>query len=263
MKPGWLRALADGAAAALSPRPNGRRNKTPARLAPDGFAFPPGELINLVAGAPDAQWYWNGGKLAAEAIVALLARHGGDFSARGDVLDFGCGCGRVIRHLRAWSGARLHGTDYNRTLVRWCAAHLEFAQFTVNRLAPPTRFDAGAFDLVYALSVFTHAGRELQAAWMQELHRLVRPGGWLVLSLHGDAYLDLFSADERARYDRGELVVRGGDRPGENRCAAFHPEQFVRAQLARGFEVAELVREGAKGNPRQDLYLLRRSAGDW
>jgi hypothetical protein len=64
---------------------------------------------------------------------------------------------------------------------------------------------------------------------------------------------------ERERFERGELVVRWGDVPGTNLCSAYHPERYLRDTFARGYEFVELEPEGARGNPTQDLVLLRKA----
>ncbi len=56
----------------------------------------------------------------------------------------------------------------------------------------------------------------------------------------------------------GSLVVVEEGAQGTNFCNAFHPVAYVRERLARGWEVADFVPMGAKGNPHQDLFLLRR-----
>ena len=174
----------------------------------------------------------------------------------GSVLDFGCGCGRVTRYWEAFGGA-VAGSDVNGQAVDWCRDNLDFATFERNALAPPLRFDADSFDLAYALSVFTHLTAELQLAWRDELLRVLRPGGLLLLTTHGQSYRSKLDAGERAAFDRGELVVRWGDVPGTNLCSAYHPEPYLRDTFASGFTFLELEPEGARGNPTQDLVLLR------
>jgi len=127
-----------------------------------------------------------------------------------------------------------------------------------NALAPPLPFPAEGFDLVYALSVFTHLTAPLQGDWMHELRRVVVPGGHVVLSVHGARYADELTADERARFDQGELVVRESREAGTNRCGAYHPERYLRETLAAGLEMRALIPEGATGNPHQDLVILRK-----
>ena len=62
---------------------------------------------------------------------------------------------------------------------------------------------------------------------------------------------------DRARFERGELVVRWGDLPGSNLCSAYHSETYVRNTLADGFELVTIDPEGARGNPTQDVIVLR------
>lgn len=69
------------------------------------------------------------------------------------------------------------------------------------------------------------------------------------------------NAQELRQFSAGGLVVKNNVKsPGSNTCAAYHPPDYVREQLARGLELLEFVPEGARGNPRQDLYVLRKPA---
>ena len=227
--------------------------------APDGMPIPSAKLITLVAGTSDIPWFLEGGRRGAESIIEILEHNGVSFVDLQTILDFGCGCGRIIRHFKSRTNARFYGTDYNAELVHWCKQHLTFAQFVTNDLQPPFRHANHTFDLVYALSVFTHLPHALQLRWMKELSRVLRPGGYLLLTTHGEAYLDIMSAEEQRQFRAGELVTRSDDQAGTNTCATFHPPVYVREILARDLNVIDFVAEGAKGNPRQDAFLLRKA----
>ena len=73
---------------------------------------------------------------------------------------------------------------------------------------PPLAFSEGTFGLVYAFSVFTHLPAELQRQWPEEPLRVLRRGGYLLLSFHGTAYAARLTHDERAEFEAGRLVVR-------------------------------------------------------
>ena len=226
--------------------------------ASDGLPLPPPDLVLLVAGTPDASWFLIGGERAAGSIRSMLARNGVELDSLRSILDFGCGCGRVIRHWRTLA-AEVHGSDMNRRLVGWSRRHLPFATFAVNGPRPPLPYEAGRFDLVYALSVFTHLPEGMQRPWMEELRRVTAPGGHVLFSVHGERYLPELTPPERARFEKGLLVVRGADAPGRNACGAYHPLAYVRETLTRGLELVEYAPEGAQGNPHQDLVLLRKA----
>lgn len=226
--------------------------------APDGLPIPPASLRILVAASPDIEWFLESGRRGAGSIRTILQRNGLILDPAVPLLDFGCGCGRVLRHFAAL-GAAVHGADLNPKLVGWCRRHLPFGRFETNGLEPPLAFKDERFGLVYALSVFTHLPEPLQVAWMQELRRVLRPGGHLIFTTHGSRYLAELGAEDRERFAAGQLVLRRDDRPGSNVCGAYHPEAYVRTQLARGFTVVDFVAEGASGNPWQDLWLLRRA----
>jgi SAM-dependent methyltransferase len=218
----------------------------------DGPPLPPRRLMVRVAGTADADWFLRSGRAAYDAIVAHVPLAEVDA-----VLDFGCGCGRVTRYWDGFEGT-VTGGDVSTKAVDWCRTNLPFASFASNRLEPPLAFADGSFDLVYALSVFTHLTDELQLAWRDELRRVLRPGGRLLVTTHGRSYLPRLDTGERERFEAGDLVVRWGDVPGTNLCSAYHPERYLRDTFAHGFTFVELEPEGARGNPTQDLVVLAR-----
>ena len=225
----------------------------------DGLPVPPARLRILTTASPSVEWFIQSGQAAAESIRELLERNAVPMTEIGSILDFGCGCGRVVRH---WANVptRIHGCDYNAALVDWCHCRLPFARFETNSLAPPLPYAHASFDLVYALSVFTHLPRPLQQQWMGELARVLTSTGYLIVSTHGEASLDTLTEVERNRVRAGQLVVRDAEEAGSNRCGVFFSEDYVRRHLAPGFVVRDYAPRGARGNPPQDLVLLQAGA---
>ena len=230
-------------------------NGTP-EVPSEGPPVPPARLVQRVAGTPDQTWFLQSGRKAAESIEEALAGGGVRLTEVSSLLDFGCGCGRVLRHFQHLP-ARLHGSDIDARAIEWCASHLR-GEFAVNDVTPPLPWASTAFDLVYALSVFTHLPAALQDEWMGELWRVLSPGGHLLFSIHGSAYLDTLTPVERGEFSAGRLVVRPGP-PGSNQVAAFHPPQYLGELIGRFFQLVRTWPEGAAGNPRQDLVLVRKS----
>lgn len=228
------------------------------RTGADGLPLPPAHLRVRVAGTADPGWFVEGGRLGAESVRDALERTGARLEDLASLLDFGCGCGRVTRAWADLGGPAIAGSDHDARAVAWCRENLAFGRFETNGLAPPLAFADESFDLIYALSVFTHLPEELGLAWRDELRRTLRPGGLLLVTTHGGHYRERLDSEERARYDAGGLVVRWEDVAGTNLCSAFHPEAYIRGAFADGFELVEFDPRGARGNPHQDLTLLRR-----
>jgi SAM-dependent methyltransferase len=257
--------LRDGAAGAVfalhgaAPEPDG----------PDGLPLPPIDLVRITSGCIKQaltnhetlyRSFYESGTVAAGYIRDALARNGLALERLGSILDLGCGCGRVIRHWCGLERPALHGCDYNPHLVAWCDEHLPFAQFDANPLEPALPYREGQFDLVYAISVFTHFDAPLQVPWIGEVARVVRPGGHLLLTLSGsERAAKQLGPEAQERFRAGELVVKRAHSSGTNACAAFHPEPYVRDVLGRDLELVEIVPSGAP-DVRHDLVLFRKPA---
>ena len=227
-------------------------------VAPDGLPVPPPELQWKVIGRYNPEGFLERGKLGIDILTDALRRRGVDPHGLGPILDWGCGCGRVLRYWKDIDGPRVHGCDYNPDLVEWCRENLPFASVAVNGLAPPLPFEAESFDFVYALSVFTHLTEAMHHAWMREIDRVLRPRGLFFFTTHGSGYLHGLDEFDRARFQAGELVVTNEGGEGSNRCAAFQPNSWVERNQLRGFELLEFSEQGARCNGRQDFYLVRK-----
>ena len=224
----------------------------------DGLPLPPPDLMVLVAGHAKGSSFLRRGKAAADVIEQAARRHTDGMAAMDAILDFGCGCGRVTRWWSGLDGVAVHGCDINPRLVGWVGENLPFVAAQATPLAPPAPYPDAAFDLVYALSVFTHLPAELQRPWAAELRRITKPGGLVIMTTHGTAYLDRLTRQEAARFEAGDLVVHFEELPGANLCAAFHPQKYVNDVLLPDFQLLEFTPAGSGGSGRQDLVVARR-----
>jgi SAM-dependent methyltransferase len=167
----------------------------------------------------------------------------------------------VIRHLRGALAGRtveLSGADYNPASVVWCQSHLNGVKFRHNGLEPPLPFEAGAMDVLYAISVFTHLSAEGHRRWIDEVFRVVRPSGIMIVTTHGDACLDRLLPHEQERYRAGNLVVRGGVEEGSKCFVAYHPPAYVRERLLQGADVVAHLPSPMAYQMVQDVWVARK-----
>lgn len=224
--------------------------------------MPPEAVRRRTQGSnPDPQVFLNIGRRCRDDMRAALRAVGLDWSHFRSVLDFGCGCGRTL----AWMDGEspdwtLHGTDVDQEAVAWCQEHLPFARCGVNDGLPPLRYADHAFDLVYAIAVFTHLDRARELAWLDELARVTRPGGVLLLTVFGRHCAAALSPSQQAQLDEAGLVFMlrpewKGVYP-EWFGLAYHTEAHVRETYGRFFDVLAYRERGL--NNHLDLIVCRR-----
>ena len=118
--------------------------------------------------------------------MQLLERHSFNLRTARAIMEFGCGSARLICHLRCIDGVRLIGCDLNRENVAWSQQNIPGVEFYLNDLRPPLSFaENDSLDLVFAASVFTHIPLETQHLWIQEMYRILRPGGFFLADVLG------------------------------------------------------------------------------
>ena len=203
--------------------------------------------------------YLNGGRAVAEWIVKSLRKY--NTSQDVHVLDWGCGPGRVVRHLPSilGSSSKIYGTDYNEKSINWCKMNLKGIDFNLNSLEPSLPYSNDTFDFIYGISIFTHLSEEMHYNWVHELRRVLRPGGIMLFTTQGHNFKQIMTPTEIAQYDSGKLVVRGKVTEGHRTYSAFHPDSFMR-NLFQDDEVLEVIiqeHETGKAAP-QDAWIVRK-----
>ncbi|MFI6763100.1 class I SAM-dependent methyltransferase [Micromonospora sp. NPDC050417] len=203
------------------------------------------------------------GRMAADDLRRTARAAGRPFTGSGvSVLDFGCGCGRVLRHFHEEvdRGVRFQGVDVDAEAVAWCAENLgDYGRFDTVERVPPAPFADETFDIVYAVSVFTHLMPEDQDRWLTELGRMLKPSGILMISLLGKTALQLAGPEVVARVEEAGCYYfddggTGGLPSWYQSC--FHTEGYVRETWGRRFGVLGYIPNGLCRS--QDLVVLTR-----
>jgi SAM-dependent methyltransferase len=217
---------------------------------------PPAELLARI-GEESAESYLGAGSAIRTQLDALL---GEEWSWEGKrVLDFGCGCGRLLGRLRD-EPATLSGVDIDEPSIAWVTANLGVDARTIGE-APPLPFEDGSYDLVVAVSVITHL-TDLWAEWLLDLHRVLAPGGLLVASFFSEAYAPVLLPDTEWDADRVGMLALGYGAPwSAGGPMVLFSEWWLRAHWGRAFDVEQLRTSGFAAPadaPSQGVAVLRR-----
>jgi len=179
------------------------------------------------------------------------------------VLDFESQAGQTIRHLlsEARSPRELWASDPDPAGLSWLVSEFSSSVRAIPQLeSPPLDAPPGHFDLVYAMTAFTHLGEDW-AGWLAEIHRVLKPGGLFLAGTLGESAFTLV-ADEPWEADRIGHLALGQDFATPPRSLAFVSSWWLQAHWGRGFEII-WVRAGrlnVNGAYPQDLVLLRRGS---
>ena len=226
--------------------------------------LPPARLRYRVHGDLDAANFLSTGRTIAGNVRDLVASAGYDLAAFHNTLDFGCGCGRVLRHVAPMGlRGRVCGTDIDGQAIAWCQVNIPGVEWRTNQFLPPLHWPDAVFDFVFSISVFTHLTRDMQNAWLGELCRVIQPGGLLLLTIHGDFVQQTLPGEQRtALRESGMLYLTGStgrlklDGLPDFYQTAYHTRAYVEAEWSKLFHVIEIVPRGI--NAHQDAVLLRK-----
>ncbi|MGH6842653.1 MAG: class I SAM-dependent methyltransferase [Methylocella sp.] len=207
------------------------------------------DLIHLVGGHRDYHAFDVSRRNAVETIITLLGQAGLDYANFRSILDLGCGCGRI---LAGWEGrlsseTSLFGCDINPMLVEFCKANISHAEVILNSYYPPLPYCDGKFDLIYAISVYTHLELPAMLQWTGEILRILQPGGIAFITTHGSWYAPSLAQSSKEGSallaERGYYTQLFGPASetweGSNNYGAYVSPDFLR-RLFIGFQMIRM-----------------------
>jgi SAM-dependent methyltransferase len=175
--------------------------------------------------------------------------------------------------VREAPGAELWGCDIDAASIAWIDENLSPpVRAFVNDEQPPLPRPDDSFDLVYALSVFTHL-TDTWSAWLLELHRVLVPGGVLVASFLGAGMAEAVAGEP---WDEGRIgmnVLNAGRSWEDGGPTVLLSPWWIREHWGRAYEIERiddsalfttqgLVVARPKPDPGDRAELERIDAGD-
>ncbi len=137
-------------------------------------------------GDPELARFWSEGERDLDRLLSLLGVH---IAAGDEVLEIGCGVGRLTRPLAA-RARRVHALDVSAEMIERGRRHhpsTENISWVVgdgHSLAP---IGDGAVDAVISHVVFQHIpDPRVTLGYVAEMGRVLRPGGWAAFQVSND-----------------------------------------------------------------------------
>lgn len=227
--------------------------------------IPPAELRHRVHGSLDKESFIRVGKNVEKDIRNLCSIAGcNDVYSLENILDFGCGCGRVLRNFQdAPKSCHFHGTDIDIELINWGKIHLSNIDWSINDYNPPLKYQDNTFDLIYSISVFTHLDEELQYMWLSELRRILKVGGLMILTIHGSNTIGNLSDNiKKTISSHGFAFLTGStgklklDGLPDFYQTAFHTKEYIHREWSKYLDIIDYIECGI--NNHQDVVILKK-----
>jgi SAM-dependent methyltransferase len=197
------------------------------------------------------------------AVLNVVGKKLADFPR---ILDWGCGCGRTTRALKdTVPASEIHGTDIDPEAIDWLRQNYSrFADFRLAPHLPPLPYADGTFDFVFGISIFTHLPEDMQFRWLEELRRISRPGGYVLVTTSGETnYRQTRPEIQAAMAEKGFFYDDLG-KYGQSISLpdfyqnTFHSIEYIRREWATHFEIVDIQPVGLQNH--QDTILMKKRA---
>ena len=128
---------------------------------------------------------------SADSVVQTLKECGLAFTPGETYVDFGSSSGRTVRTLwAAYPKCHWVGIDPVKSSIEWASQAFPDIRFIQNEFWPPVNaVSNSSLAGGIAMSVWSHFSEAAAIAWLDEMHRLLRPNGFMVITINGYAEL--------------------------------------------------------------------------
>jgi SAM-dependent methyltransferase len=200
--------------------------------------------------------FWAGGERDLDRIFEVL---GVSLGPTDEVLDIGCGVGRLTRVI-AGRARRVYGIDVSEEMIARARAHhadLDNVEWIVGDGSSLRPLGDRSVDVCVSHVVFQHIpDPEVTLAYVAEMGRVLRPGGWSAFQLSNDVRVHRRQA--RAQVLRREVASLLGRGPRGQDDPAWRGSAVDLRDLRSVAEGSHLVIERVVGEGTQFCAVLAR-----
>ena len=131
----------------------------------------------------------------------VVKRRIGSITSDAKLLDFGCGWGRHIRvFLKDFKDTNIYGVDIDPENILLLKDYLPNKVNIIQCYEGQSiDLESNSIDLIISFSVFSHINEESALYWLNELKRLIKPEGYIVITSWGKALFEIFARLKSAK----------------------------------------------------------------
>jgi hypothetical protein len=131
-------------------------------------------------------YYFNDGSRSANMLSDLIYENlGFQRTSNLKLLEFASGYGCVTRHLsNHLSSAQVTSCDIHNNAVNFIRSHLS-TDAIISQSSPEELIFEETYDIIFALSFFSHMPRKTWGQWIKKLYSGLNEGGYLIFTTHG------------------------------------------------------------------------------
>lgn len=196
-----------------------------------------------------------------------------DIKSTDSILDFGCSTGRVIRNLRSAFEFNAFGCDPRDSSIEFNKKHFDdVTWFTSNEAPPIQSVHTHSYNMVFAISVWSHFSPEMCLKWFDEFHSRLSDNGKIIFTTHGTrsvyhlhkrlGRMPADKATERLNVlrDGGYHYLpypSGSDLDSKHWGMAFISREWLEKKLGDKWKITNHLPGLAMEN--QDVYVIQKS----
>lgn len=160
-----------------------------ASVSPEVF----GERLNMLPHNPPATIHsmmrsevFAGDLYSGDMVMHAVELAGFKFEEGKNYLEFGCSSAPLLRNMYATQPKAIwYGCDPVDASICWAKENFSGFNLSQNNQTPPLDFPSNKFDGAFAISIWSHFSEPAALQWFDEMHRVIKKGGFLMFTNHG------------------------------------------------------------------------------